>query len=122
MAIFPYSSSTSSISEMVNFIFKTSSQELWDICPENRRRKGSKKQSKAVYDTLIRDGVSHSVIMKGTEAYAAYVTATGEKNLDYERFLKRKLFTETWTIPPNNGGGGGGLDDMEKELRERNGE
>ena len=95
--------------------------DLWAICPENGRRKGSKKQSKAVYDKLIRDGVSHSVIMEGTKNYAAYLAATGEKNKDAERFLKYNLYAETWAIP-DECAGASGLDDMEAELRQRSGE
>lgn len=99
--------------------------ELWAICPKNGRRKGSKTESVIVYEKLIGDGVSHSVIIEGTKAYAAYLAATGEKNMDFQRFLKKKMFAETWPIPPNNGGGGsggGGLDDAEQQLRERAGE
>lgn len=98
--------------------------ELWEICPQNGRRKGSKQLSLTVYNTLLKDGVSHSVIMEGTKAYAAYLAATGEKNMDFQRFLKKKMFAETWPIPPNNGGGGGGggLAAIEQQLRERTGE
>lgn len=94
--------------------------ELWAVYPKSGRRKGSRQHTKAVYDKLLAEGISHSVIVAGVISYGDYLKATGEKNRDAERFLKKKLFLEDWPVPDQAGKSqASNLEGLEDDLRGR---
>jgi len=80
-------------------------EELWLIYPA-LAAKGAKNKAKEKYIKLIKKGISHEEIIRGTERYRDFCQATDCFNKHVTTWLNQSGWTEEWShnIQPARGG------------------
>lgn len=72
-------------------------EKFWDTYPTLNRSKGSKKQAQSAYEAAIKK-TDHETILKGVNAYAAYLRNSGQSNADAFRWLRDERWGDDYAF------------------------